>query len=117
MTYPLIVLPFAVAGAAVVLATLRRPGFARRLRTSALTALVLIALTVVFDNVMIAVGLFTYPEDLISGIRVGLAPIEDLSYPVVAAFALPAVVELLRRPAKAASPPAATPSEFPGDAP
>ncbi len=98
MTYPLIVLPFALAGLITVLATARRPGFGRRVRTSVLTALVLVALTVVFDNVMIATGLFTYPEELISGIRVGLAPIEDLSYPIVAAFALPAVMELLRRP-------------------
>ena len=96
MTYPLIVLPFALAGLVVVLATARRPGFGARLRTSAVTAIVLVVLTVVFDNAMIAAGLFTYPAHLISGIRVGLAPIEDLSYPVVAAFALPAVAELLR---------------------
>jgi len=101
VTYPLIVLPFAVIGAIVVVATASRPGFARRLRASAVTALVLITLTIVFDNVMIAVGLFTYPEDLISGIRVGLAPIEDLSYPLVAAFALPAAAELLQRRAPA----------------
>ena len=98
MTYPLIVLPFAVVAAAAVLATARRPAFRARLRASAITAIVLMLLTAVFDNLMIAAGLFTYPEELISGIRIGLAPIEDLSYPLVAAFAVPAVAELLRRP-------------------
>ncbi len=98
MTYPMIVLPFAVLGLCTVLATLRRPHFGARLRASGVTAVILVVLTIVFDNIMIAAGLFTYPDHLISGIRLGLAPIEDLSYPVVAAFTLPAVVELLRRP-------------------
>lgn len=103
MTYPLIVIPFALLGLCTVLATRRRPQFGARLRASSVTAVILVALTIVFDNVMIAAGLFTYPEHLISGIRLGLAPIEDLSYPIVAAFALPAVAELLRRPERGAA--------------
>lgn len=95
MTYALIVLPFAVVATVVTLLSARRPRFAERMRASAVTAVVLVALTLVFDNLMIAAGLFTYPEDLISGIRVGLAPIEDLSYPIVAAFLVPAVASLL----------------------
>lgn len=103
MTYPVIVLPFALLGLCAVLATVRRPQFGARLRASGVTAVVLVVLTIVFDNVMIAAGLFTYPEHLISGIRLGLAPIEDLSYPIVASFALPAVAELLRRPDRSVS--------------
>ncbi len=95
MTYSLIVLPFAAVTAVVVLLTARRPGFGRRVAASAIAAGTLCVLTAVFDNVMIAVGLFTYPEALISGARIGLAPIEDFAYPVCAAFLVPAVFTLL----------------------
>jgi len=95
MTYPLIVLPFVVATAVVTLLTLRRPKFGRRMAASALTAVVLVALTAIFDNLMIAAGLFTYPAEHLSGLRVGLAPIEDFSYAVCAAFLVPAVFTLL----------------------
>ncbi|MFS0867136.1 lycopene cyclase domain-containing protein [Microbacterium sp. 179-B 1A2 NHS] len=95
MTYLLIVIPFALATAAVALATARLPRFGHRMRASAYGALALCILTAVFDNLMIAAGLFTYPEHHISGIRIGLAPIEDFAYPVCAAFAVPAVLTLL----------------------
>lgn len=99
--YGLIVIPFALVTVAVTLSTLRRPRFGRRMGASALAAAALVVLTAVFDNLMIAAGLFTYPDDLISGIRVGLAPLEDFAYPVCAAFLVPAVFTLLprRRPA------------------
>ena len=95
MTYALIVLPFAVVTAAVVTATARRPRFGRRMAASGLAAAALILLTAVFDNLMIAAGLFTYPSEHLSGLRIGLAPIEDFSYAVCAAFLLPAVLTLL----------------------
>ena len=98
MTYALIIVPFALLAAVVVAAAavrVRRPRVGRRLAASAITAVVLVLLTIVFDNLMIAAGLFTYPEHLISGIRIGLAPIEDFSYPVAAAFLLPALWCLL----------------------
>jgi len=97
VTYPIIVVPFVLVTAVVTMATVRRPRFGRRMLWSAVTALVLIALTAVFDNVMIAVGLFTYPEQHLSGIRVGLAPIEDFAYPLCAAFFVPAVATLVER--------------------
>jgi lycopene cyclase domain-containing protein len=98
VTYPLIVLPFLLIAAMAALATARRPAFARRMSASALAAVVLVALTAVFDNLMIAAGLFTYPAEHLSGMRVGLAPIEDFAYPVAAAFLVPAVWTLLHRP-------------------
>jgi len=100
VTYALLVIPFALATAAVALATLRRPAFGRRMAMSALAAVVLVVLTAIFDNVMIAAGLFTYPEQHVSGLRVGLAPLEDFSYAVCAAFLVPAVWTLLRRDAR-----------------
>jgi lycopene cyclase domain-containing protein len=95
MTYALLILPFAAITVAVVLATVRRPLFGRRMAASAVAAVVLILLTAVFDNLMIAAGLFTYPSSHVSGLRIGLAPLEDFSYPVCAAFLVPAVFTLL----------------------
>lgn len=102
MTYPLLILPFIAGTLFVVLATLRRPRFAPRMAASAIGAVVLLLLTAVFDNVMIALDLFTYPPEHLSGLRIGLAPIEDFSYPLCAAFGVPAVLELLT-PRKAAA--------------
>lgn len=45
---------------------------------------VLLVLTAVFDNMIIGFGLVDYDPELISGIRIGLAPIEDFAYTVVA---------------------------------
>jgi len=95
VTYPLIVLPFVVVTVVVTLTTARRPGFRRRMWSSSLAALVLVALTAVFDNLMIALDLFSYPSVHLSGLRVGLAPLEDFAYPVCAAFLVPAVFALL----------------------
>ncbi|NLP85825.1 lycopene cyclase domain-containing protein [Microbacterium sp. CFH 90308] len=95
MTYGLIVLPFAAVTVIAVLFTLRRPRFGRRMAASGIAAAVVVVLTAVFDNVMIAADLFSYPPDQISGVRIGLAPIEDFSYAVCAAFLVPAVFTLL----------------------
>ncbi|MEV7875928.1 lycopene cyclase domain-containing protein [Microbacterium sp. NPDC089188] len=95
MTYPLIVVPFVVLTAIVTVSTVRMPGFRRRMASSGVTALVLIGLTLVFDNLMIAVDLFSYPQEHLSGLRLGLAPIEDFAYPLCAAFLLPALYTLL----------------------
>ncbi|MFJ6679127.1 lycopene cyclase domain-containing protein [Microbacterium sp. NPDC091382] len=94
MTYPLILIPFLALTLAVTLLSLRRPGRRDRLIASAWTAAALFALTAVFDNLMIAADLFTYPEEHISGIRIGLAPIEDFAYPLCVAFLLPALSAL-----------------------
>jgi len=46
--------------------------------------LVLIAITAVFDNVIIGIGIVAYDPELIWGIKLGLAPIEDFAYSVAA---------------------------------
>lgn len=51
----------------------------------------LVALTAVFDNLMIGSGLFDYAQQTLLGIKVGLAPIEDFSYPVCAVLFCPAL--------------------------
>ncbi|MFM9274357.1 lycopene cyclase domain-containing protein [Pseudarthrobacter sp. NKDBFgelt] len=55
------------------------------------TAAVVLVLTAVFDNLMIAAGLFSYASELISGAAVGLAPLEDFAYPVAAVLLLPSL--------------------------
>lgn len=97
MIYPLIVVPFVIATVIVTLTTVRRPRFGRRMAASAVTAVVLMILTAVFDNVMIGLGLVVYPEEMLSGLRIGRAPLEDFSYPLCAAFLVPAVYTLLER--------------------
>lgn len=103
MTYALIVAPFAVVTLVVTLSTVRRAAFGRRMAASAIAAAILLALTAVFDNLMIAAGLFTYPPEHLSGIRIGLAPIEDFSYPLCAAFLVPALFTLTTRRPRAAT--------------
>lgn len=92
----------------------RRPrGHGTALATA---VVVLILLTIVFDSLMIAAGLFTYAPDRISGIRVGLAPIEDFAYPVAAALLGSALWNARRTvpaPAPAAHPDPSTVSEGP----
>lgn len=95
MTYALLIVPFALVTVLVTALSARRPGLRPRLAASAACALVLVCLTAVFDNVMIALDLFTYPPEHLSGLRIGLAPLEDFSYPVCAAFLVPAVHALL----------------------
>jgi lycopene cyclase domain-containing protein len=97
MTYLLIVVPFVIATAVVTLATVRRPAFGRRMAASAVAAVVLLILTAIFDNVMILAGLVVYPPQHLSGILIGVAPIEDFSYSLCAAFLVPAVFTLLDR--------------------
>ena len=101
MTYPLIIVPFALLTIAVTLATVRRPAVGRRLAASGIAAAVLVTLTAIFDNLMIAAGLVEYPPQHLSGLRIGLAPLEDFSYAVCAAFLVPALFTLL--PAKRAA--------------
>lgn len=59
------------------------------LRALARSAALLLALTAVFDNAMIAAGLFGYSPHKISGALLGLAPLEDFAYPVAAVLLLP----------------------------
>lgn len=55
---------------------------------TAITVVVLFVLTLIFDNVMIASGLFDYGGHTLNGLRLGLAPIEDFAYPLGGALLL-----------------------------
>jgi lycopene cyclase domain-containing protein len=102
-------LAFTAAVAAV--ATWRR-GLGRRWwAATGATIAVLMVLTIVFDNVMIAADLFRYNEESLAGWHVGLAPVEDLIWPVAAGLLLPSVHALLSR--RPATPPGNPPTTLP----
>lgn len=91
---------FLVAALAVgTAAVLGLKGWGRSVTLAAAggAAAVVLVLTAVFDNLMIAAGLFTYAPEMISGAMVGLAPLEDFAYPVAAVLLLPALWILLGR--------------------
>ena len=94
MTYALLCAVFIAVSAVVAVIAWRR---APRGHTAALaiSALVLLVLTAVFDTIMIAAGLFEYADAQISGVRIGLAPIEDFAYPLAGLLLLTAVWNLL----------------------
>ena len=94
MTYTLLNIVFLglVALVAVVAVVVRR---APHWRAMGLAAILLLILTAVFDNIIIGTGLVAYDDALISGVRIGVAPIEDFAYTVAALVLLPAVWELL----------------------
>ncbi|MDN3310087.1 lycopene cyclase domain-containing protein [Microbacterium oryzae] len=103
MTYALLCAVFlgVAVVAAVALTVARRRGSRPPVRNVVLAALLaaaaLLVLTAVFDNVMIAAGLFAYSDAHISGMRIGTAPVEDFTYPLAAAILLPALWLFLRR--------------------
>ncbi|MEW1962869.1 lycopene cyclase domain-containing protein [Microbacterium sp. NPDC077644] len=99
MTYLLLSLPFVAVGVVVFLigaAAAHRAGAAQAYFSSwAAAAFVLLILTAVFDNIMIAAGFFDYREDGISGIRLALMPVEDFLYPIAGSLLLAGVWQLL----------------------
>jgi lycopene cyclase domain-containing protein len=78
-----------------VIAALR--GRRRRWLAVLITLGVLLLVSAVFDNVMIGVGLVGYDPAKISGVFVGVAPLEDFAYAVAAAVLLPSLWMLLER--------------------
>jgi len=97
MTYTLLNLVFLVPALALaIVATLRSADRRRFLRALGLTLVAVLILTAVFDNVMIGIGLVAYDPAHISGVFVGIAPIEDFSYALFVAVVLPSLWSLLR---------------------
>ena len=58
---------------------------------------ILLLCTAMFDNVMIGIGLVGYDASKISGVFIGIAPLEDFAYAAGAAVLLPSVWMLLPR--------------------
>jgi lycopene cyclase domain-containing protein len=68
---------------------------APRWRAVGLAAIPLVILTAVFDNVIVGTGVVAYDADRISGLRLGVMPIEDFAYAIAAVVLLPSLWMLL----------------------
>lgn len=97
MTYWLINIPFLLVAAVVLGAALGRRAAPRGLPWL-ISAVVMMALTAVFDNAIIGSGLVAYDAELLSGVMVGVAPLEDFAYTLAALMMIPALWHLLERP-------------------
>lgn len=62
-----------------------------------LTLVVMLALTAVFDNVIILSGTVDYDPNKIIGWLIGVAPIEDFAYTIAAVFLVPALWVIFSR--------------------
>jgi lycopene cyclase domain-containing protein len=58
--------------------------------------LVLLVLTAIFDNFIVGSGIVAYDPELISGVRIGYAPIEDFFYALAAVILIPSLWNWLR---------------------
>jgi len=84
-----------ITGVIVVTAVLFFLGVRPSLRAMAASLLVLGVLTAIFDNAIIGAGLVAYDESTLSGVMVGLAPVEDFAYTLAGAILIPMVWEAL----------------------
>lgn len=94
-TYLMMSLPS--LGWAVALTALAVWRFDLKLQNLLVPVGVLLAGTAVFDNLIIGSGLVAYDDSKILGIRVGLAPIEDFLYALVAVMVTASLWHILRR--------------------
>jgi len=93
-TYLLLDLAFLGTVALVALTTWlsrRMPAW----RLVALSAIPLLVMTAIFDNVLVGLHIVSYDPDLISGAFLGFAPVEDFSYAIAAVVLLPCLWSLL----------------------
>jgi lycopene cyclase domain-containing protein len=93
VSYLLVLAPLLAASIVAAMLALRRDR--RRWGALAIAAAIVLALTAVFDSLMIAADLFRYDDAKLLGPRIGLAPIEDLGYALIAVLLVGAVWTLL----------------------
>ncbi|RLP78012.1 prenyltransferase [Mycetocola tolaasinivorans] len=72
-----------------IAAVTRAAGARVRLAAAAVALGGLAVATAVFDNIMIALGLFDYDRSTLVGLNIAQAPIEDFTYPLLAVLILP----------------------------
>ena len=84
-------LGFAALVAIIAVIARRSPSW----RGVGLAAIVVLVLTAVFDNVLVATGIVGYDPELISGATIGVAPLEDFAYAIAGLVLLPSLWALL----------------------
>lgn len=91
-TYLLLNILFIAAVCLIARIRPRKPG-------KALTAtfIILMALTAVFDNLIVGMSIVGYDPGKILGIKLGVAPIEDFMYAVLAVLLVPVIWHRLGR--------------------
>lgn len=84
---------FVAAAALLLLIVLvaKRIPYGQALAVLGMALGIMLVLTAIFDNLMIAVGLFDYGQQTLLGLYVGRAPIEDFLYPLAAVLLMPAL--------------------------
>lgn len=92
MSYPL--LTIIVLGIFAVYAILMRRWLS--LRPLSFAAIVMFTLTAIFDNVIIGTGIVAYDDELLLGVKILYAPIEDFAYTAVALVLVPTLFNLFR---------------------
>lgn len=55
---------------------------------------ILVIVTAVFDNLIVGTGIVAYDENLILGIKIGYAPIEDFAYSLAAPLLISISMEI-----------------------
>lgn len=100
MTYTLMNLAFAAVAGGLAAFGLRGV----RLTAIGWTLFWLTVLTVIGDNFIVASGIVAYSSDKISGILIGVAPIEDFFYALIAALLVPSVWLMLGKSKKGGVP-------------
>ncbi len=86
MAFTYLILNFVFLGAIIALLVTK---FRKPSKAWVMTLLVLLVLTLVFDNLIILFGMVEYNSNLILGIRAGVAPIEDFFYALLACIIVP----------------------------
>ena len=60
-------------------------------KTTVFTLVTLLAMTAVFDNLIVGFSIVDYNPEKILGIRIGIAPIEDFAYAILAVILVPTI--------------------------
>lgn len=65
--------------------------------TKPLVALPMLILTAIFDNLIVLSGIVAYDETKLLGLKIGVVPVEDFAYTLVAVLLVPAIWKALKK--------------------
>jgi lycopene cyclase domain-containing protein len=65
--------------------------------TKPVVALPMAILTAVFDNLIVFSGIVAYDESKLIGLKIGVVPIEDFAYTLVAVLLVPAIWKAVKK--------------------
>lgn len=91
MTYLLLNLAFLAVAGVIITLLLRRYNVRLSWQPIVLTLVILLVFTVVFDSLIIALGIVAYDETKLLGILLWHAPVEDMFYSLLACLLMPAL--------------------------